>query len=156
MWRHAGEGQNEKGTTTTMSRGFAGAPKFSDFRRTAISSSSTTSFTNSESILDKLDVELSKKKEKHQPSDTIVGNKVTKSITKARGLGGYQNENTYEDKENEVKIVVANQNKDRHGKMENIFKKVSIVKKEVKDFTHEITTEMKEYYERSIGSEHDP
>eukprot|EP00250_Pteridium_aquilinum_P010043 c19111_g1_i1 orf=194-607(+) len=137
MWRHAGEGQNEKGTTTTMSRGFAGAPKFSDFRRTAISSSSTTSFTNS-------------------PSDTIVGNKVTKSITKARGLGGYQNENTYEDKENEVKIVVANQNKDRHGKMENIFKKVSIVKKEVKDFTHEITTEMKEYYERSIGSEHDP
>ena len=131
--------EEEQQPMGTKSRGFSGATKFSEFRKTV----NTTNPANSS-------------------SDTKES-KDTKPVTKSRGLGEdddvyaftKQSNDYYEAREGEVEIIVDDEMKDEHGILEKVSEKISTVKQDIKAFAHDITYEVRDFYERSIKGERD-
>ncbi|MCO5581719.1 hypothetical protein L7F22_035608 [Adiantum nelumboides] len=135
--QHQEEDQDVQPTMTTTSRGFSGAPKFSDFRRTVTSTNtSTTTAPN-------------------QASDMKEGNKDNKPVTKARGIDDDLGIDYPNSRETDTSAV-DEEIEDGHGLVEKISEQISSVKQEIKHLTHDFVHEVKEFYDKAIKGDHDP
>ncbi|KAI5077488.1 hypothetical protein GOP47_0007312 [Adiantum capillus-veneris] len=110
---------------TTTSRGFSGAPKFSDFRKTVTSTNTTN-----------------------------PPNKDIKPATKVRGIDDDLWKDRPSPREVDTSAV-DEEIEDGHGVLERIHEQFSTVKQEIKVLSHDLVHEVKEFYEKAIKGERD-